>query len=189
MQLLRAVLTRATPKKRLLVAAAWVLAGGACDQQGAPNEHLRPEALIVLDGAYEIENRDENEGTVLYKVNEPYPAGPAVETIRRRLESRGWRPLSEDFLNPGVPTSLVRGWGNYEDRTGAVPVEVHQWTAQWEDDSKRIVWYVLTYDGIRGPGDELRADGPLKIRATLLSQATVKALREAAKTGPNQKRP
>jgi hypothetical protein len=134
----------------------------------------------VLPGASEVQDTDENEGTVLYQLNEAFPAQAAITAIRSRLEGRGWRPLQEDFLNPGLATSLGRGWASHEDRTRPRAVQVYEWVGQWADDAKRIVWYVLSYDAVTSPHGEIRAQGRLRVRATLLSAETARALREAA---------
>jgi hypothetical protein len=157
-----------------------VAMGGACQEPPPAGQRARPDVLIVLPGAADVRDTDENEGTVLYQLNEEFPAQAAINTIRSRLESRGWRPLQEDFLNPGLATSLGRGWTSHEDRTGPRSVRVYEWVGQWEDEAKRIVWYVLTYDAVTSPDGEIRAQGRLRVRATLLSAETAKALREAA---------
>jgi hypothetical protein len=157
-----------------------VAMGGACREPPSAGQRARPDVLIVLSGASEVQDTDENEGTVLYQVNEAFPAQAAITAIRSRLEGRAWRPQQEDFLNPGLATSLGRGWTSHEDRTGPRAVRVYEWVGQWEDEAKRIVWYVLTYDTVTAPDGEIRAQGRLRVRATLLSAETAKALREAA---------
>jgi len=156
------------------------LLGVACKYGAVGSQRVRPDALIVLPNAIDVRDTNENEGTVVYQLNEEYTALPVIQTIQGRLESSGWRPLREDFLNPGLPSSLVRGWASHEDRTHRRAAQVYKWMAQWEDDSKRIVWYDLTYDAVTDSDGRIRARGPLKVSATLLSATTVKGLQEVA---------
>jgi hypothetical protein len=183
MQLLPAIVRRASRHSRdrvALVVVVSFLSGLACKYPAAGSRQIRPDALIVLPGATDVRDTNENDGTVLYELNQDYPALPVTQTITARLESSGWRPLREEFLNPGLSTSLVRGWVSVEDRTTGRPTQVYQWVGQWEDASRRIVWYVFAYDAVPGPGGEIRALGPLKVRATVLSAATVRRLQEIA---------
>ena len=164
----------------LFMAFVASLFGVACKYGAVGSQRARPDALIVLPNAIDVRDTNENEGTVVYRLNEEYPALPVIQTIQSRLERSGWHPLREDFLNPGLPSSLVRGWTSHEDRTQGRAAQVYQWMAQWEDDSKRIVWYDLTYDAVTESDGRIRAHGPLKVSATLLSSATVKGLQEIA---------
>src|SRR5262249_30746944 len=110
--------------------------------------------IMKVTRAWELWKRAETccdhttDESVTYQLNQDYPARSAIQTITARLESNGWRPLREDFLNPGLPTSVVRGWMHFEDGNTGRPTEVYQWVGQWEDTSKRIVWYILSYDGV-----------------------------------------
>jgi hypothetical protein len=109
------------------------------------------DALVVLDGAIDIRRyRHKTAGSfyVNYCLNETYPAPNSLKQISMRLESLGWKPLDEDFLNPGLPSSHVRGWTEYsEGTTNSAPL-VHQWLAQWQDDSGNIAAYTLKYSSL-----------------------------------------
>jgi len=100
----------------LFVAAIWLLAGIACKSGTAGNQHARPDALIVLPGATDVHETDENQGTVVYQLNEKFPALPVIQTISNKLEGGSWRPLENSFLNPGSSSSTVRRWESYEVR-------------------------------------------------------------------------
>jgi hypothetical protein len=180
MQLLEALVKSAHYRNSVVVATVLCLVIGACKERADGGQRARPDALIVVPGATNLQDTDENEGTVAYEVKEEYPAQPIIETIRRRLESKGWRPLQESFLNPGLPNSFTSGWASHADSTGERPIRVYEWVGQWEDDSKRIAWYVLNYDAVTAAGGEIRAQGRLKVRATLVSAESAKALRDAA---------
>jgi hypothetical protein len=132
MQLLPALKRANHSNCTLVVAVVWLLFGLGCKSGPVGTQRARPDALIVLPGALEVHDTDENECTVLYQLNEKYPALPIIQTIQGRLEAAGWRPLVDNFLNPGSPTSLVRGWESHEDRTQGRATQVYQWVGQWE---------------------------------------------------------
>jgi hypothetical protein len=114
----------------------------------------------------------------MYELREPYPAANVIGKIRAHLEGRGWRPLKEDLLNPGIPTSLVRGWTEYRDATTKPAAMVHEWIGQWEDSSGRIAWYVLRYEDLGPKGAKSIGNAKLMLRATLLSGNAAAALRK-----------
>ena len=185
---LRRVVERAHARNlTLFVAALWLLAGLAC-KSGAPgNQRPRPDALIVLPGATDVRETDENAGTIAYRLNERFPALPIIQTISNKLEAASWRPLENHFLDPGSSSSAVRRWESYEDRSQGKATQVYRWSGQWQDDSKRIVWYEFTYDAVTESDGRIEARGPLKVTATLLSAEAVNALQEIAKTPPLSK--
>jgi len=135
----------------------------------------------VWSGATDVHYRAENRGVIIYDLPEPYPATSFIEGLKSKLEKLGWRPLSEDFLNPGLPTSLRSGWGNYEDRTRVPARTVYEWSGQWQDSSGSIVWYILTYGAHTTPEGELKTDGPLHVRATLLSPGAADQMRSSGR--------
>ncbi len=117
--------------------------------QAAPNRDRcpsRPEALIVVDGARHLEC-ETTDGTyqVTYEIAERYPADATLSRIRSELSRLGWRPLDEDFLNPGVPSSHRSGWTSFEDSTTEPRSLAHQWYAQWEAPNGDIVAFGLLY--------------------------------------------
>ena len=104
-------------------------------------------ALIVLDGATQV-RRDPGaywSFSVAYALREKHPASNAIQQISSRLEALGWRPIKDDWLNPGLPSSHVRGWTDFRDSTTTPTQHVHQWGAQWQDKSGSIVGYTLRY--------------------------------------------
>jgi len=105
------------------------------------------EALIVLDGATQLQ-RDPGaywSFHVAYALTEKHPASNAIQQISSRLKALGWTPLQDDWLNPGLPSSHVRGWTDFVDGTTTPMHHVHQWGAQWQDKSGNIVGYTLRY--------------------------------------------
>jgi hypothetical protein len=168
--------------KRALFAVLFVLSAVAGIEHSA-FARQSSDVLIKLPGATDVRSKQADDGDpVTYKVDVPHPAQPAILEIRNRLERAGWRSLNEDFLNPDSPSSIVRGWTEFEE---AVPGQrqgwVFQWMAQWEDSTGRIVEYVLRYDGVIANG-EIKAVGPMQVTAILFSAERAKALRSWAKT-------
>jgi hypothetical protein len=87
---------------------------------------------------------------IIYHVQSEYPADDVLRTIGVRLKNLGWKPLKEDWLNPGLPSSLVRGWTYYEDETTKPATSVRVWGADWENGAHDILSYDLEY---RCPGN------------------------------------
>lgn len=116
---------------------------GANDQDPAAYS----DALVVASGAEDVRYM-KYEGTdqISYRLQVDYPAHNVIETISQSLKDKGWEPLKEDFLNPGLPSSHVRGWTNFTDATRSPERRVHQWLAQWENDQQDIVCYGLRYE-------------------------------------------
>ena len=159
-----------------------LMTGIACADSSAPTQLRRVDGLIVLAGAIDVRDTGENQGTVLYELEESYPAEGTIQAIGRQLENSGWRPRMKDFLN-GRPTGHVRGWTSYENSTSGRLVQIYSWIGQWEDASGRLAWYTFNYQGENGPGGTVQPAGRLKVAASVLSPDTVRALQEVAKTG------
>jgi hypothetical protein len=141
------------------------------------------DALIVLPGASAVKHTTENLGVVLYQLSEPYPASKAIAAIRTNLEEKmGWDPLADDILNPGLRNSFSRGWTEYKTSVGPSKY-VYQWFAQWEDASGKVAWYILTYDGTEITKSNFRPEGPLHVRATILSSEEVRRIRRSTMPG------
>jgi hypothetical protein len=106
-----------------------------------------PDFLRPLPGATNVlaTRQDDSSTWVHYSLEEPYPANEALRSISMGLERAGWRPLPNDFLNPTIPSSHVRGWTDFDDSTISPPARVHQWLAQWRNARGDIVWYALRY--------------------------------------------
>jgi hypothetical protein len=174
---------RLTHGAQLFLCGVVFLSGLACSQ--APAAQRIPEELLILPGAAAVRSTGEHAGTVSYDVEMPYPATQATEAIRAHLERRGWTALAEDFLNPGLPTSVSRGWTAYEELAPqGGSRHIFQWVTDWEDKSGRIVRYALRYDATRAPNGELRPHGRLRVIAILHAADWVKAARSVLKPKP-----
>ena len=114
------------------------------------------DSLIVVPGAQKIRYAKLH-GTdqILYEIKAGYPAKALLEEITKKLEIKGWKPLPEDYLNPGLPSSHVRGWTDFIDGTKSPERIVYQWLAQWENKSGDILWCTLRYSYPRSANPNL----------------------------------
>lgn len=125
-----------------------LLPGGGmwCQQQShAAGKPLK--SLVIVGGAKNVKQsklagpREQ----LSYSIQAEYPANRVLETIKRTLKELGWTPLAEDFLNPGLPSSHVRGWDYYEDQTTHPNTSVRVWQADWQNTQHEVVTYRLEY--------------------------------------------
>jgi len=94
---------------------------------------------------------------VAYGLKEKYPAQDVLGKIAERLKKLGWKPLKEDWLNPGTPSSHVSGWGEFVDGTVEPERQEHQWLAQWKNRAGDVVVYCFTYSYPRKGKPDLQA--------------------------------
>jgi len=128
-----------------LAGAAFFVLGGltACPSRARPEF---TDSLIVPPRAREVQyGKYHGADQVSYKIEIDYPADEILSLIATTLKSKGWQPLEEDFLNPGLPSSHVAGWDEFGDLTTHPETTVRQWLAQWENATHDIVWYALRY--------------------------------------------
>lgn len=125
------------------VLVLWLTACGPSIHQGTPRH---TDALIVCPGAEGV-SWAEFEGTdhVGYQVKVEYPAESIISCISKKLSENGWQPLKEDFWNPGLPSSQVRGWTHTTDASGHPEATVDGWATQWQNQAGDIAWYALQY--------------------------------------------
>jgi hypothetical protein len=151
---------------------AATLALGCGGSQTPP--HLDSPALLILPAAQRIQHTAGPQESLNYDAQEMCPASQSIAQITHHLEEIGWKPLTEDFLNPGIPTSLVRGWTAYQDDVRRR--YVWQWQGQWESDKGEIATYDLKYTN--APGNTT-CEGPLHIAAFVLTSEAARAFRLA----------
>jgi TonB family protein len=80
-----------------------------------------------------------------YTSESEFPARAVLFLISNELMRKGWKPLPEDFLNPNLPSSHIRGWAEFEDATQQPKVSVRAWLADWENAAHDITVYELQY--------------------------------------------
>jgi len=139
-------MTPHTVLQRALVASLVVVGLAACCPSIQQETPQHTEALIVCPGAEEV-NWVRFEGTdqLRYQIKVEYPADGIVSCISKRLSENGWQPLKEDFWNPGLPSSYVRGWTQHADATVYPEATVDAWANQWRNQSGDVAWYFLQY--------------------------------------------
>jgi hypothetical protein len=118
----------------------------SCDKshEGKPPNY--PDALILLPNATDVKHYNIGGSLQLtYKIKEDYPANKTIEAISNKLRQDKWNALKEDYLNPGLPSSHVRGWTSYEDATKNPHQTVNAWQADWENQAGDIVTYIFWY--------------------------------------------
>jgi hypothetical protein len=133
----------------LLVALVLLFCNAAFGQQVKSAEGESSFSVIV-SGATNVIRHELRGGRqqMSYHVQAEYPAQDVLDTIRRELKQRGWSPLPADFFNPGVASSIVRGWDYYEDHASKPKTSVRVWQADWRRQ-RELVTYRLEY---RCPG-------------------------------------
>jgi len=170
------VLVLRCARDRIAPNSAMVPSLGETTPAAKADEEAGREALIVLDGATRVEHGRGAYGSlfVSFSFTEAYPAPKAIQQISSHLRDLAWVPLKEDWLNPGLPSSHVRGWTDFGDNTGNSPRHVHQWGAQWQDSRGNLVAYSLRYAYPEGGPRELRS---LWVNGTWFPARSVKIMR------------
>jgi len=115
-----------------------------------------PDALISLPGARNVRYYQLG-GTfhLEYEIVCKYPAMEVIKTISDKLAGNAWKPLRDDWLNPGLPSSHVTGWTHFGDISAKPEREVHQWLADWENEKGELVVYGFVYQYERGKAKDL----------------------------------
>lgn len=151
-----------------------------CSRQSSQNPNDYSDALIVIPSATKVHYYRKVGGIdqVTYQLKEEYPASNIISEISEKLEKNGWQPLEEDFLNPGLPSSHVRGWTDFVDGTRKPEIKVHQWLAQWKDKQVNIVAYVFLYEYTINDRPNLST---LKVYASYFPTSIVKLMLEEIK--------
>jgi hypothetical protein len=132
----------------VLVGSLWAFmtTGSVCAQSTNPSDQMIPGYLVISDAATNVKHiHAHGQDQIVYNVEEDYPANNVLRTIALQLETLGWKPLKEDFLNPGQPSSHVRGWEYFVDESKYPTTSVRGWLANWENESHDVVTYALEY--------------------------------------------
>jgi hypothetical protein len=128
-----------------LLVSVFILSG-TCHSQTA-NTDKHSDSLILASGGINSSYRAYPDGRqqLIYTCEVEYPAEDVIAFISRKLRAKNWKPLKEDFMNPGLPSSHVSGWADFEDDTASPSTHVYQWMADWENEGHDIVRYALEY--------------------------------------------
>ena len=102
-----------------------------------------------------------------------------IAQIKARTQEASWHALPEDWLNPGIPSSVVRGWTNYLDKSHTPTTFVHQWQAQWSNSAGDILDYSLWYTSPGSPAYPLPtpAHTSLRVVAEVIPHAAAEQMR------------
>jgi hypothetical protein len=105
-----------------------------------------PPSLIVPVKSINV-NYSKWKGTdqVNYEYLEAYPASSLLSYISNELKQLEWQPIEYDILNPDIPSSHMKGWGNFVDSSSKTHYIVYQWLAQWKNKNEDVVFYALQY--------------------------------------------
>lgn len=162
---------------KLIAALAGLPFAVGCTKE-APGEARRvhPDILIVLPGAEDVSYTKDYDGSVSYRLAEAHPADATLRDIRSRLEGQGWKPVSDDLMNPGMTNSHDRGWMNYIDGTRD-DANVFLWSAGWESTRGDRVEYWLRYEYAKD-AEPMSAKLPLQLTALYMTAPTVNVIRE-----------
>ncbi len=146
-----------TIKSRQLSFAVFLLVTAGCKQGEEGDIHKRPQELILLPGAYGVDYRTaDGVHGISYEAPIAYPADNAIRTIANELSARGYRPLKEHPMNPGVPSAYVRGWVDFVDATRKPEVRVYQWIGDWLGAQGEWLEYSLAYEFENGTEPNVR---------------------------------
>jgi len=112
--------------------------------------HL-PDCLIVLPGAQGFQQHyGEGMDQVSYSLQVEYPATESIETVKKTLAAKGWKPMSYEFLHPDRPTSNAVGWTFFEDKRIGSTNMVYEWLGEWKDQGNNIARYSFRYSDPAG---------------------------------------
>jgi len=171
--------------RHTLVLVAIILATVACNpaKYDVPARDL-PAPLAPPTGAkVKLSRVVAQAAGVEYEYEEPYPAKRLLTHMASQI-SPNWQPRKEDFLNPGIPTSHVRGWVDYVDATTRPETRVHMWSSEWENESGDILSYSLLY---RSPNSEESRLGPttqhVSVHASITPRDQMDAMRRSLRKG------
>ena len=115
-------------------------------QQARPPDKEVQSPFVIVQGAKHVARYELADGRrqLTYRVDAKYPAQSIIDGIKRSLTIRGWRAMRQDYLNPGMASSLGRGWDYYEDHTTQPITSVRYWQVDWRRQ-REIVTYRLEY--------------------------------------------
>ena len=105
-----------------------------------------PEAFIIPTEATDVEHlKFRGMDQVSYQLHITFPAASPIQKTSRQLQSQGWMPLKEKFLQPGTASSLEVGWTYAEDNRVGGSTFLYEWTCDWKDQNSNIITYSFQY--------------------------------------------
>jgi hypothetical protein len=133
-------------RKHCLLLLILLLAAVSLGCKSSQNPKDYSDSLVVISGAKNVNYGKVNKtDQVWFTLNVDYPADAVISALSKQLSDKGWSPLTESYLNPGIPTSFVRGWTQFEDGTKQPNEIVHTWSTDWQNKKGDILKYMLSY--------------------------------------------
>jgi hypothetical protein len=130
----------------ILLVASMLEGVGGC-QRPSNSTRRHADSLLVAPSAINPSYLAYPDGReqLTYTIDTDYPADSTISFLSTQLQNRRWTPLRQDFLDPDIPSSEVRGWMQFEDATREPRATVRQWSVDWEDGARNITLYDLKY--------------------------------------------
>jgi hypothetical protein len=150
-----------------------VCEAGLTDQPYLAGAAEHPEALVVYVQATDVHfiKRGPSD-QVTYHVRTKFPAAGVIDWISQRLREAGWRPLSNDSLDPSSSSSQMRSWHERLAGLNEPDICLRQWIGDWKDSSGNIVRYAFRYKEQCAS----KASTDLEVFAGYYSEAVVRQL-------------
>jgi hypothetical protein len=149
-----------------------------CQTKSSQNPKDYSDSLIVLPGASNISyGKVNNTDQVWYTLKVEHPASDVINGLQKKIDDQGWMALKEDYLNPGMPTSAVRGWSKFDDVSKQPHTVVHSWNSDWQNKKGDVLRYHLNY---RHPINEQPDMSSLTVVAIYVPADVALAIRQAS---------
>jgi len=149
-----------------------------CQTKSSQNPKDYSDSLVLLPTAANIYyGKVNNTDQVWYTLKADYPATAVINELQKKIDDKGWSTLKEDYLNPGLPTSAVRGWTKFEDVSKQPNTVVHSWNSDWQNKNGDVLRYHLNY---RYPINSQPDMTSLTVVAIYVPSEIAKAIRQAS---------
>jgi hypothetical protein len=123
----------------------------AASDSPTPNENVaflaKEKGLFVSSDAERLtcQAKPGESIEVSFVLHESFPGRQVISEIRTHLTNAGWKPLKEDWLNPGTSSPRTKGWSQYVDETGGALRDYWMWKSTWQDAKGDLIQYSLRY--------------------------------------------
>jgi hypothetical protein len=161
------------PAWRHVVLLCSVLATSCQRTAGTTGEPSQFQFFIPPDAQNVRNVSRQGMSEVAYEIAMPYPAARFICELDNAIGHGGWRALREDFLNPGTPTSHVRGWNDFINGVKKPQTHEHVWSGSWLSDDSELLLYWLEYEYPEGAKPDF---GTLRVKAIRWPANIVQAL-------------
>ena len=165
-------------KIAFLLFSSFALLFFACTGNDLNPDGFKNEYFFKSEKAKDIKEIKTHWGTheCHYSLNTKYPAEELISQIHSYYEKHGFQPQKEDFLNPGMKTSEVIGWGDFLDKG----IKIFSWQSQWKDLDGNYIVLVLEYK--ESPPTGIKGD--LNVTQIFMPKTKVAEARKDIKEAP-----